>query len=480
MRRKPLQPFLDLDADDALAVTFAGSTVAVGQDTLSQADVTVRVIDRGRFTFAYGQADLVASSLSDVTELAYAAVDAQWGIFGADITVESSLRLSGQGEINGGSWSTEISRSGFFALDIEGISLVCEPDITLFRNDPRCSRGQQPLQPPNLDGNVANASFDATAFGHDTFVDVVVDNLAVEGQLSNTSVAITATAASATPVPPPVIGSRCDDVIIEKHGDNLILSGRGDDCIETGAGDDLILAGSGRDRIQAGSGNNTVVAGDGKDHVSTGKGDDWVYGGDGDDWISAGAGNDLIDGGGDDDRIYCGAGDDLVRGGCGDDVIDAGNGDDWIFLGEGPREQGKDSVNGGAGADLFFVDGGFGKDVVRGFVIAEGDRIIYDRGDWDSDQGLRSLNGANVFLERGVSDKRDLEITIRDFDAKSVLILDDFFHLNAAYQAPRRGLLSDDEALPMLRDIFADLDSVPPSQMSADLFRLGDLLALFG
>jgi hypothetical protein len=60
-------------------------------------------------------------------------------------------------------------------------------------------------------------------------------------------------------------------------------------------------------------------------------------------------------------------------------------------------------------------------------------------------------------------------------------VLDEFFRLNPEYAAaPRRGILGDDEALPILRGIFIDGDTSPEVAIRAEPFRLGEVLSLLG
>lgn len=129
--------------------------------------------------------------------------------------------------------------------------------------------------------------------------------------------------------------------------------------VNTGAGADLVIGGSGDDQILTGAGEDLVVGGAGDDTIGLGAGDD-LAGVDPrfpDDGLSPAFGNvDL--------------GDDVIRGGGGnDELVDAygsntifGNQDnDIIFtldFDEDTTEATPDTVDGGAGDDLMFVDRG--------------------------------------------------------------------------------------------------------------------------
>jgi 2',3'-cyclic-nucleotide 2'-phosphodiesterase/3'-nucleotidase/5'-nucleotidase len=116
-------------------------------------------------------------------------------------------------------------------------------------------------------------------------------------------------------------------------------------------GDDELFANT-RDTVFAGAGNDIIDA-------ATGGGGNQLYGGDGDDELFAGsndrlfgeAGNDILNAavGSGKNRLYGGEGNDTLIGGTGDRLF-AGSGDDVLFAG-----QGDNLLNGGAGADQFWI-----------------------------------------------------------------------------------------------------------------------------
>ncbi|MNG94199.1 Leukotoxin [compost metagenome] len=92
---------------------------------------------------------------------------------------------------------------------------------------------------------------------------------------------------------------------------------------------------------------------------------------DGNDILNGGAGNDLLFGQGGDDTLDGGKGNDILIGGLGKDTLLGGEGNDILLGGKGD-----DTMTGGSGADTFvWKAGDTGKDVIKDFKVAEGDRI---------------------------------------------------------------------------------------------------------
>lgn len=138
------------------------------------------------------------------------------------------------------------------------------------------------------------------------------------------------------------------------------------------------------------------------DELLGGDGHDVIYGGEGDDLINGGTGNDLLLGGADDDTIYGDDGDDLILG----DELTIG---DNIFntlsrhLSSAARLGGDDTIQGGYGDDKMFglggsdtIDGGDGNDVLQG------DRLDYATG---FSYAINTSSG-NDYLDGGAGDDR--------------------------------------------------------------------------
>jgi Ca2+-binding RTX toxin-like protein len=154
-----------------------------------------------------------------------------------------------------------------------------------------------------------------------------------------------------------VFGGEGNDRLFGEAGDDLIDGEDGDDFIDGGDGEDILLGGAGADELYGGAGNDLLRGGDGDDLLLGGDGDDRHFGETGDDRVEGGAGNDLIDGGAGDDHLYGGAGDDYILGGDGNDVIDAGVGADVVDAGDGDDfvtvsiDIDEDAYHGGRGRD---------------------------------------------------------------------------------------------------------------------------------
>ncbi|MEG2134128.1 immunoglobulin-like domain-containing protein, partial [Pseudomonas sp.] len=112
-------------------------------------------------------------------------------------------------------------------------------------------------------------------------------------------------------------------------------------------------------------------ANDGADTLLGGDGNDILFGQGGDDYLDGGKGNDILLGGSGKDTLIGGAGNDLLVGGEGNDTLLGGEGNDILIGGKGD-----DILTGGSGADTFvWKAGDTGKDVIKDFSRAEGDRL---------------------------------------------------------------------------------------------------------
>jgi Ca2+-binding RTX toxin-like protein len=471
---QPPTAFQPQPCSEGLGVSFFGTAVAVGESTFASSSTTLHVVNRGRFSFAYGQAELAAAAAgAGGGSAAYAAVDGGFQTSGSDLSITCTQRTSAMGE-NGG-WATETLVQSFVAIDIAGLTLAGGPvALSRDRHDPGSETG------PELQGNVAVFQAEVVARGQDTFVETNIGAIASDTGFA--SVDVSATAAVEATMGPTVTGTRRDDRICVASGDALVDAGRGDDLVRTGDGDDLIFAGSGDDTVYAGEGDNTILGGRGRDCIVAGNGDDWILGGAGADVIHAGGGSNLVDGGEGRDRILCGGGDDTIRGGDDDDWIMTGSGDNLVIMGApGCGDDGDDHFVLGGGRDTFAILSGSGNDFAVGFRVAQGDRIALDCGSGPMQPAdLALLNGALLTLSRGRHDRKDLVLTI-DGDIDSTLTLDDFFVLNPGYDAPAKsGALSDAQAVPILLDILCSLDEVKSEGSWMGELQVVDLLSLLG
>jgi Ca2+-binding RTX toxin-like protein len=205
--------------------------------------------------------------------------------------------------------------------------------------------------------------------------------------------------------------------VLEGHGgEDTLVGADGDDSLDGGTGNDTLDGGVGHDRLTGGVGNVLTPQG-GADSLNGGTGDDTLAGGDGDDTLvgaegrdtvsyagaaavivnlsradaqpTGGAGVDTIidvesvEGSSAADKLTGDRGGNRLAGAHGDDTLSGGKGRDVLVGGIGA-----DDLIGGRGADRFVVSAladsspdPLGRDDVRGFSSAEGDRIDLSRVD---------------------------------------------------------------------------------------------------
>ncbi len=159
------------------------------------------------------------------------------------------------------------------------------------------------------------------------------------------------------------------------EADNLSGGGGNDDIFGLGGSDNL-LGGEGKDWVLGG---NERRPQGGDKNLLGGPGNDGVLGGDGSDAALGGSGNDLVEGGNGSDDLTGDSGNDWVYGHRGSDDITGDRGADYLL--DGPfRETDKDTLSGGDGDDVFFVDN---RPATRDVVTCGGgfDRVAADTKD---------------------------------------------------------------------------------------------------
>ena len=170
-----------------------------------------------------------------------------------------------------------------------------------------------------------------------------------------------------------VTGTRFDDVLQGRAGDDVLNGFRGNDELFGEAGDDLLNGGTGADAMSGGRGDDIYVLDNAADVVNEadGQGTDTVNAsisyrlgafvenlnltGSG---ATVGRGNEIgnVLMGNDSDNTLMGfGGNDRLRGLGGDDVLGGGAGNDVLAGGDG-----QDRLNGGAGRDQFVFDSALG------------------------------------------------------------------------------------------------------------------------
>ncbi len=266
-------------------------------------------------------------------------------------------------------------------------------------------------------------------------------------------------------------GSSADDALFGTTQANMLVGRAGRDFLSGDSGADTIFGGVGivdttdiadtiyggldSDELYGNAGNDVIYGG--RDVFDPTDSSDLAYGGKGFDTVYGNAGNDTLFGGGngfdpldESDLIYGGAGaDELYGNGSSDTIFGGGSGfdpndnGDLIFGGAGADSifgnggndsiygnEDNDTMNGGAGDDLFFFASGQGDDIVQvldGAGVAGGDRImiaanINNSGLTTSDAVLAatSYSAGNAFIDLGAGHT----ITIGGLGA-TTLIADD-------------------------------------------------------
>ena len=174
-------------------------------------------------------------------------------------------------------------------------------------------------------------------------------------------------------------GGSAADMLQGKGGNDRLYGEAGNDVLQGGDGLDILVGGDGDDRLDGGAGDDVII-GDGQgdlqsvieDVVNAETFRDFLIlkspeelesymskfetQNDGKDTLDGGAGDDLLFGMGGDDILRGGDGNDLLFGGSGNDYLDGGAGEDTIFGGSGNDIIVYDSndylVSGGSGIDF--------------------------------------------------------------------------------------------------------------------------------
>jgi Ca2+-binding RTX toxin-like protein len=196
---------------------------------------------------------------------------------------------------------------------------------------------------------------------------------------------------SKTPPPVPdaippttgIVGTNDDDILLGEVGDNLIqglagndrLVGRdGNDLLQGGDGNDDLLGRYGNDTLEGGNGRDTLDGGAGKDRLQGGAGIDIVYGREDNDTIEGGEGLDLLWGEAGDDTVYADGEIGLAQAVAGQNGAATNAKGDWMDGDEGDDilatassldllgTSGNDTLQGGDGADAYWVTPGMGQD----------------------------------------------------------------------------------------------------------------------
>jgi hypothetical protein len=160
-----------------MAASICGDAVAAGEDTLTEVDATVRMRDRPHSTVVKGKVTATAAAEG---EDAFASAYTDVSVSAADKIVVKTKNISGSGE--DGSYDQSITK--FKAIDKDGKD---GETVVIYKGKDKHDSDAD----VDLDGNIAAATFDAQASGQDSLVAVDAFALAVEDELSQSTVVIT-------------------------------------------------------------------------------------------------------------------------------------------------------------------------------------------------------------------------------------------------------------------------------------------------
>lgn len=182
------------------------------------------------------------------------------------------------------------------------------------------------------------------------------DDAGVIEQVFSAATNITAPAAAdvGTPGPDLLLGTPDNDTINGLAGNDQIFALAGNDVVNAGGNDDVVFGGDGNDTIRGNGGLDELFGEGGNDTIDGDNGADLLDGGDGNDLLRGDNGADEILGGAGEDRLRGGDGADSLAGGADDDDVRGQGGDDEILWAVG---DGRDTVIGGGGTDVFDVTG---------------------------------------------------------------------------------------------------------------------------
>jgi len=177
------------DDSEGLSAFVGGDALAAGEDTLTMGTLSAAVVDGGAVTSADLSVTMIAAAESSDGETA-ALTDTFAEISdGADFLFTYTLDASQTEETESGTMASSTSTTVVAAYDLQlddggaavGDSVADAPtDSSSLSGDGDESCG--------LDGNLAILDFDVVAIGEDTFVGVDAFVLAVEDQLSSSTI----------------------------------------------------------------------------------------------------------------------------------------------------------------------------------------------------------------------------------------------------------------------------------------------------
>jgi hypothetical protein len=185
------------DDSDGLSAVLGGDAIALGEDTLTVGSVSAEMVDGGSVTTLSGTVDMLAAAETTDGATAQALADTFADISsGTEFSFSYTLTTTGNQQSAAGSATTSTSTTGVTAYNLSlsggdagGTFAETDPIVPLDTSEP-CSAQGGAGDDGDIDGNIAILDFDVLAVGEDTFVGVDAFVLAVEDELSSSSVIV--------------------------------------------------------------------------------------------------------------------------------------------------------------------------------------------------------------------------------------------------------------------------------------------------
>lgn len=183
--------------DDGMAYQLYGEAVAIGEDTFAAVSSFSHMFGSGAKTIAKGYVRAQAAAESENDDSTFADAYTDVTVNGADLTIIWNKDESAQ--ING--ISVDLSFTKFYAVDFArwngNATLTFDEENHIDIDGKIGWRAQRFLEKKfgnifDLDGNIATADVEATVEAENSFVDVAVNVLAIEDDLSEATASITA------------------------------------------------------------------------------------------------------------------------------------------------------------------------------------------------------------------------------------------------------------------------------------------------
>ncbi|MEP9377230.1 hypothetical protein ABLE91_10975 [Aquabacter sp. CN5-332] len=477
--------------DSGLSVGVSAWADAVGKDTLAFADVSIDMQAFSWGAVAAGSAQTGAMAFGACGDAVSANAGSALDIAGADFVVVVNSSGMGGGFYGDTAWAANFSNSTFIAVDVAGFTLSCGPLVI-----EASAFGPILGAPALVDGNLASFDLSNLVKGDDTLATSDIQALTVQDQLSSVSAMLLAAVEHANfSNPNPTTPDDPDEPGTGGPG----TGGPG------GGGGGIVIVPPGDDGPWGGSDDDddfgVVIVDDGywpdgfdiadvpPLNATSRSGDAGAVTGPLGTEFTSSPGNMFheVDVGGTPRpspatlyEMFSGNQTGLVGGGpLPDDYsvdeamdLDGGGGEGACNVCTALLPQEKEGT-----ADIYDIAESGGCQTLQQFKTREGDRLIGLEG-WSSEAALRAANGETLFLERSDCDAQDLIMTFLKDGEWHSLRLDDFFLLNPVFDnVSADDVLSDDEAVPILRAILQGGEEAAPEAAQSDVPPIGEIMS---